>query len=237
MGRRPTPLVLWCFWSQTAVGQGFPLSSGASNDGRTKVAALRFFQEWTQRSSGDVLALRSQFSVGLNALDATINPNPPDGQFFDWRAQGQYVRLLAPDTLLVVRSSLQLSNTTLVSLEQFPLGGLYTVRGYRPDLLLTDNGVFASAEVRLPILRVDDVKGLLQIAPFVDYGIGWNNPSNLAGNPNPNTLFSVGLGLQWQMGDNFNARLDYGIPLTQFEVGGKTLQQQEVYFSLNYRLF
>jgi hemolysin activation/secretion protein len=224
--------------SQTALlGVGFPLSLGANNDGRTQVSALRFFQEWTQRGSQDVLALRSQFSLGLDAFDATVSPEPPDGRFFDWRGQGQYVRLLAPDTLLVLRSSLQLSANPLLSLEQFTLGGLYSVRGYRQDLLLVDNGIFASAEVRLPILRVDSVKGVLQVAPFVDVGVGWNNAENLIPTPNPNTLVSVGLGLQWQMGDRFNARLDWGIPLTQFEVQGNTLSEQELYFTVNYRLF
>jgi hemolysin activation/secretion protein len=208
------------------LGVGFPLSAGADDNGLTEVSAVRFFQEWTQRSSQDVLALRSQFSLGLGS-----------SQFFDWRGQGQYVRLLAPDTLLVLRSSLQLSTKPLVPLEQFSLGGLDSVRGYARDLLLTDNGVFASAEVRLPILRVDSVKGLLQLAPFVDFGIGWNDSSNTFPTPNQNSLFSAGLGLQWQMGDNFNARLDWGFPLTQFEVGGRPLQQQGLYFSMNYRLF
>jgi hemolysin activation/secretion protein len=221
----------------TLLGVGFPLSPGANNEGQTRISALRFFQEWTQRGSQDILALRSQFSLGLDAFDATINPEPPDSRFFDWQGQGQYVRLLAPDTLLVLRSSLQLSANPLVSLEQFTLGGLYNVRGYRQNLLLTDNGVFASAEVRLPILRVDSVKGVLQVAPFVDFGVGWNDSGNPIPTPNPNTLISVGLGLQWQMGDNFNARLDWGIPLTQFEVGGRTLQQQGLYFSVNYSLF
>ncbi len=208
------------------LGVGFPLSPGANDNGQTQVSALRFFQDWTQRSSLDVLALRSQFSVGLDG-----------DRFFDWRGQGQYVRLLAPDTLLVVRSSFQLSTTPLVPLEQFALGGLSSVRGYRQDLLLTDNGVFASAEVRFPILRVDSVKGLLQVVPFVDLGVGWNNSANTIPTTNPNTLASVGLGLQWQMGDNFNARLDWGFPLTQFEVGGKPLQQQGLYFTLSYSPF
>ncbi|MGA7935408.1 MAG: ShlB/FhaC/HecB family hemolysin secretion/activation protein [Kovacikia sp.] len=216
----------------TLLGVGFPLSPGANNEGQTEVSALRFFQDWTQRSSQDVLALRSQFSLGLGGSGATT----PNGQFFDWLGQGQYVRLLAPDTLLVLRSSFQLSTNPLVPLEQFALGGLYSVRGYRQDLLLTDNGVFASAEVRLPILRVDSVKGLLQVAPFLDFGVGWNDDRNPIPTPNPNTLVSLGLGLQWQMGDNFNARLDWGIPLTQFEVGGRTLEQQGLYFTLNYRL-
>jgi hemolysin activation/secretion protein len=209
----------------TLLGVGFPLSPGANDAGQTEVSALRFFQEWTQRSSQDVFALRSQFSLGTDG-----------SQFFDWRGQGQYVRLLAPDTLLVLRSSVQLSTNSLVPLEQFSLGGLDSVRGYAQDSLLTDNGAFASAEVRLPILRVDSVKGLLQVAPFVDFGAGWNNDRNAIPTPNQNALFSAGLGLQWQMGDNFNARLDWGFPLTQFEVGGKALQQQGLYFTMNYRL-
>jgi hemolysin activation/secretion protein len=147
------------------------------------------------------------------------------------------VRLLAPDTLLVLRSSFQLSANPLLSLEQFTLGGLYSVRGYRQDLLLTDNGVFASAEVRLPVLRVDSVRGVLQVAPFVDFGVAWNNPSNPISTPNPNTLASIGLGLQWQMGGRLDVRLDWGIPLTQFEVQGSTLSQQELNFSVKYVLF
>jgi hypothetical protein len=39
------------------------------------------------------------------------------------------------------------------------------------------------------------------------------------------------------MGDRFNARLDWGIPLTEFEVGGERLDQQELYFSVNCLLF
>ncbi len=221
----------------TLLGVGFPLSVGANDQGHTSISALRFFQEWTQRGAQDVFALRSQFSVGVDAFDATNNEEPPDSRFVEWQVQGQYVRLLARDTLLVLRSSVQLSNEPLLSLEQFALGGLYSVRGYRQNLLLTDNGVFASAEVRLPILRVESVSGVLQVVPFVDFGVGWNHENNPIPTPNPNTLVSVGLGLQWQMGDNFNARLDWGIPLTEFEVQGNTVPAQELYFTVNFSLF
>ena len=221
----------------TLLGVGFPLSPGANDEGQTRLWALRFFQEWTQRTTQDVFSLRSQFSFGLDAFDATTNEEPPDSSFFEWQGQGQYVRLLAPDTLLVLRSSAQLSSKPLLSLEQFALGGLYSVRGYRQNLLLTDNGVFASAEVRLPILRVDSVNGVLQVVPFADFGVAWNDDDNPIPTPNPNTLASVGLGLQWQMGDNFNARLDWGIPLTDFEVQSNTSSEQELYFTVNYSFF
>ncbi len=91
----------------TLLGVGFPLSAGANDKGETRVSAIRFFQDWTQRGSQDVLALRSEFSFGLDVFDSTNNEDAPDSRFFQWQGQGQYVRLLARDTLLVLRSSIQ----------------------------------------------------------------------------------------------------------------------------------
>lgn len=222
--------------SKTEVlGEDFPLSAGANDEGETRISALRLVQEYTQRSQQEVFAARSQFSLGLDIFNATVNDDPPDSRFFAWRGQGQYVRLLFPDSLLVVRSDLQFSTRALVPLEQFSLGGLSSVRGYRQDALLTDNGFFASAEVQLPILRVEKLEGVLQVVPFVDFGIGWNNSDNPE--PDPNSLVGVGLGLQCQVGNNFTARFDWGIPLTDVEDRDRTLQEQGLYFSVNYSPF
>lgn len=217
------------------LGKNRPLSAGADEEGETRISALRFFQEWSQRSPEDIFALRSQFSLGIDAFNATINGSPPDSQFFAWRGQGQYIRLLAPETLLVVRSDLQLATEALVPLEQIGLGGLRSVRGYRQDVLLTDNGFFSSAEVHLPVLRVEEMAGVLQVVPFIDFGIGWNSSDRV--DPDPNTLLGMGLGIQWQTGDRFSARLDYGIGLTDTEDGDRTLQEDGVYFSVNYSPF
>ncbi|MHC5933977.1 ShlB/FhaC/HecB family hemolysin secretion/activation protein [Nostoc sp.] len=212
------------------LGNGFPLSAGANEHGETRVFVLQFFQEYQQRDSQQALALRSQFNLGLDIFNATVNNEPPDTRFFSWRGQGQYVRLLAPQTLFVIRSDLQFSSRALVPLEQFGLGGLRSVRGYPQDILLTDNGFYGSAEVQLPVLRVEKVGGVLQLVPFIDFGVGWNSSGNA--DPNPNTLLGLGLGLQWQMGDRLNARLDYGIPLTDIQYKGRTLQEDGIYFSI-----
>lgn len=212
----------------------FPIL-GADDAGRTRISALRFTQEWTKRSAEEVFALRSQFSLGLGALGATINEVGPDSQFLSWRGQGQWIRLLAPETLLVVRTDVQLTGDELLSQEQIGLGGQQTVRGYRQDQLLTDSGVLASAEVRLPILRVEEVNGILHVVPFVDFGMGWNN--GIRPNPEQNILLSTGLGLQWQMQDNFFARLDWGIPLTNVNSSGNSLQENSLYFSLRFNPF
>ncbi|NEZ64913.1 ShlB/FhaC/HecB family hemolysin secretion/activation protein [Leptolyngbyaceae cyanobacterium CCMR0082] len=212
---------------------GFP-SPGADADGRTRLSALRFSQEWTQTGNREVLALFSEFSLGLDLLEATVNDNAPDSQFFAWRGQAQWVKLLAPETLLLLKGGLQLSGDDLLPLEEFGLGGQQTVRGYRQNVLLTDNGFSLSGEVRLPVFRAREINGLLQLAPFVDMGGGWNHNGT---NPDPNVLVSTGVGLLWQQGDRLTARLDWGIPLVDIDKRTSSLQENGLYFSINYRLF
>lgn len=222
--------------SQTSLlGVDFPLSPGANDDGETKITALRLFQEWTQRDAQQVFAVRSQFSLGLNLLDATAQDDGPDGQFLAWRGQAQWVRLLAPDWLFLARTDVQLANDVLLPLEQFSAGGFDSVRGYRQDRLLTDNGVFASAEFRIPVMRVPEIEGLLQVTPFLDFGTGWNHEGP---DPELSTLWGLGLGLRWEMGNNFTARLEYGIPLTEEnDRDGDTLQEKGWYFSIRWTPF
>nr|WP_242018279.1 ShlB/FhaC/HecB family hemolysin secretion/activation protein [Pseudanabaena sp. FACHB-1998] len=214
------------------LGGSIPFPSlGSDANGQTKVTALRFFQEYVRRSAEEVFAARSQLSLGLNALGATINAIAPDGQFLAWRGQTQYVRLLAPETLLFLRADLQLSDRPLLSQEQISLGGQDNLRGYRQDALLSDNGLLLSAEVRIPVLRIPEISGLLQVVPFVDFGTVWNQLANP--NPDPSTLASVGLGLRLQISDRLTMRLDLGIPLSRISADKKTLQENGIYFSIS----
>lgn len=224
--------------SQTELGIDdigpFPLSPGADEEGRTRVSALRFYQEWTERSSQHVLAARSQFSLGVGLFDATINEGAPDSQFLSWRGQGQWVRLLAPDFLLLVRGDVQLAPEGLLPLEQFGLGGQQSIRGYRQDALLTDNGALFSAEVRVPVLRIPEWDGLLQVVPFLDAGTAWNIDTP---DPDPRHLAGAGMGVLWQMGDTFSARLDVGFPLVSVESRESTWQENGIYFSVSFTPF
>ena len=236
-------LSLTAFWRESKsflLGTPFPFSLGANEDGETRIFALRFSQEWTRRNANSVFALRSEFSVGLDAFDATTNEQIPgveripDSRFFAWRGQAQWVGLLAPDALLVLRGGLQLANDALLPSEQFSVGGFNTVRGYRKDQLLTDNGLLASAELRLPIIKGFSESGIVQLVPFIDYGKGWNSFD--VPNPDPENLAAVGIGLLWQE-KNFTFRFDYGIPLIDTDSRDRTLQEQGLYFSLQWNLF
>jgi hemolysin activation/secretion protein len=210
-----------------------PLSAGSDDFGRTKLSTVRFFQDYTQRTSEDVIALRSQISLGLSGvLDSTVNLKSPDSSFVAWRGQLQYIRALAEDTLLVVSGSLQLADRALPAAEKFSIGGSQNGRGYRQDALVGDSGLNVSVEARFPILRVPELQGLLQIVPFIDLGSVWNQDSSTT--PTNNWILGTGLGLRWQMGDRLSAKLDYGLPLISTR---NNRQENSIYFSLSYKLF
>jgi hemolysin activation/secretion protein len=220
---------------ESFLGEPIPFpSSGADEEGRTRISALRFAQEWTQQGTRQVIAARSQFSIGLDAFDSTINEEGPDSRFLAWRGQAQWVRLLAPDTLLLIRGDMQLADGSLVPLEQFGLGGQQTIRAYRQDELLTDNGILLSGEVRLPIVRARRIDGLFQVVPFIDVGRGWNISEP---DPDTETLAAAGLGLLWQQGDRLTIRLDFGLPLVDVDRDGDSLQENGIYFSVVYTPF
>jgi hemolysin activation/secretion protein len=217
-----------------------PLSPGANLEGEIRTSTLSLGQEWLQRGREQVFLLRSQFNVGLDVFDAVITESEPNSQFFNWRGQLSYLRLLdtpqgtpAIGPTILLRSQLQLSADSLISTEQFSLGGGTTVRGYRQDALLTDNGFFISAELRLPIARLSRLNTTLQFSPFIDYGMGWNTGDEKS---EFDTLLGMGFGMLLQSEDRLSARLDWGIPLLN-EVEGSSWQENGVYLEFNYDLF
>ena len=221
--------------SLTLDGEPEALSRGADDDGETKISALRFFQEYTNRNSSQVFALRSQFSLGVNFFDATVNNgDTPDSNFLAWRGQAQYLKLLTSDLTLLLRSDFQAANRPLVPVEQFSIGGALSVRGYRQDVLLGDNGWFNSAEVRGTIWRIPQWETSLQLTPFIDLAQVWNSDDVTL---DTNTLLSTGIGLRMQVSDYLTARLDWGIPLVDLTTSGDSLQEDGIYFSAEFQPF
>jgi hemolysin activation/secretion protein len=216
---------------------GFPtLARGTDLEGVTKIAALQFVQEYSDRQEEYVLAFSSQFNIGINVFDATVNPEGiPDTHFLVWRGQAQYIQQLADETNLLLRGQLQLSDRPLVSLEQFRGGGASSVRGYRKDRTLADNGLFLSAELYQTIWKTTDGESSLTLSPFCDFSQVWNADDV---SPEVETLVSLGLGLQLLLGDTLAARVDWGIPLIQ-DTGFQenSLQDQGIYFSLEFKPF
>lgn len=215
--------------SRTFILDDIPFSfTNGAEQGKSRVTALRWGQEWIKRSDTNVIALRSQFSIGLDWFDATINDSAPDGDFFSWLGQFQWVEKLDEDVTFLFRTATQLTPDSLLPIEQFTLGGISTVRGYRQNLRVGDNAVIASSEVRFTLVRDDDW-GNLEVAPFVDFGTTWNNEGEVF---TPSTIASTGLSLRWQWQDSLFVRVDYGIPLVEVDNEGDSLQESGLSFSL-----
>lgn len=206
----------------------FPFSLG-TEDGRSKVRALRLSQEWIARRTRSVFVARSQFSLGLDIFNATVNNRGPSGEFLSWLGQVQWVKQLSSaGDLLVTQAGTQLTPDSLLTQERFSLGGANTVRGYIPNQIVADSGVFGSVEYRLPLTRRI---GTVQLTPFIDGGVGWNasDPS-----PSQSSLAAIGIGLRWQKND-VNAKIDFGIPLISAPNTGSVLQNAGLFFSVEYR--
>jgi hemolysin activation/secretion protein len=103
---------------------------------------------------------------------------------------------------------------------------------------LSDNGALLSIEARIPAWRTDTEQ--LQVIPFFDVGTSWNNTTgkNTGITVFTGTLASIGLGIQYQLEDRLNARLDWGVPLIPADTNSnlETWQENGFYFSINYRL-
>ena len=116
----------------------------------------------------------------------------------------------------------------------FGIGDFGSVRGYRQDQLLTDNGIFASAEVQIPIAQIRN-KGNHHSGRSL-CGL-WQRLENAGENPDPGTLASLGLGLQFRQSARLTARVDWGIPLISVESRNRTWQENDLYFYVVYNAF
>lgn len=150
--------------SQTFILNDIPFSfTEGPENGESRVTVIRFSQDWLKRNANSVLAARSQFSFGIDAIDATVNDSGTDGRFFSWIGQFQWVQRLSPRILMLAKINTQLTGDSLLSLEKISIGGVDTVRGYSQNQLVADNGVVGSLEVRIPL--ASNVESI-QLIPF-----------------------------------------------------------------------
>ena len=205
-----------------------------TEDGISTTTVVKFSQDYIKRQPTGAWSLRSQFSFGTDWFDATQNSGDiPDGQFWSWLGQIQRVRLLNPNNLLVVQADVQLTPDSLLPSQQFVIGGGQSLRGFRQNARSADNGIRFSVEDRITLARDEAGDAVFQIAPFFDMGTVWNsnNPNML---PNQKFLAGLGLGVWWQMEKGLTLRFDYAIPLVDLEDRGDNLQDDALYFDINY---
>jgi hemolysin activation/secretion protein len=198
----------------------FSFSPGA-DEGQSDLSLLRFTQDWLHRGRTRAVSAASTFTLGLNVLGATHDDEEPDGQFLAWLGQAEVVQRLFGEAggALAIRGTVQLSEDPLLASEQFAIGGLGSVRGYRVNEHVRDNGWAFSVEYRQPVLAwlVPDPErrpegATLELVPFFDAGSAWNHHRFREARE---TIASAGLGLRATLPPWLAAELYWGLPLVE----------------------
>ncbi len=192
-------------------GSSFSFPESGAVDGVTTVSMLRFLADFVHRERSQVIAARSLLTVGLSVLGARSSGTSlvgkfPDGEFVAWLGQFQWARRFDFMRLQAIfRTDVQLTNDPVPTLEQLTVGGHLTVRGYRENQLVRDQGVISSLELRVPLWHRE--RPILELAPFAD--IGWSD-NRKRSNPDPDFLASVGVGLRWSITPKLRAQAYWG---------------------------
>ncbi len=213
----------------------FPLPGAP--DGRTRLATLRLVADAVHRKPGQVIALRSVANVGLDALGATRSDGDlPDSRFWSWNAQVQVARRVTEqDIELVGRAALQLTDRRVFGLAQFALGGYPSVRGYRQNRTVRDEGVVGGIEARIPIWR-DAIDGQprVQLVPFFDGGRAWSRRQS-SDLQRAESLASTGIGLRARITDHALAEFYWGLPILSDgpRADQSALQDEGIHFRIS----
>ncbi|MDZ7750208.1 MAG: ShlB/FhaC/HecB family hemolysin secretion/activation protein [Gammaproteobacteria bacterium] len=174
--------------------QGVPLTIGS--DVRTRPVSLSYIGRW------DGAPWNGGFDVGYHRNLQSGNHNDDrDYQAVtngfghsSWdalRVTADIERQLPSDWLFRGRLAAQYANETLVSGEQFGLGGATNVRGFEEREISGDNGVRVNLEAWAPELS-SNLEGLL----FLDHG--WlERERTVAGVKGTESVSSAGVGLRW----------------------------------------
>ncbi len=221
------------------LGIPFSFTPGTTAQGKAVISVLRFAQEWVNRNPNQVLSARSRFSLGIDTLGATVNSTSsvPDGQFFSWLGQVQGAHRFDPTGIQVIgRMDLQLANDRLFPLEQYAMGGRFTVRGYRENSLVRDDAFLVSIESRIPVLPSVLGGETVQFAPFIDVGRSWDAKGNTT---LPKTLASIGAGLRFSFRQQAHpllqhmyANVYWGQQLNHIPDSNTNLQDHGVHFQV-----
>jgi hemolysin activation/secretion protein len=172
---------------------------------KEEITTLRLLTEAVYRGRNNVFAARSLLTQGLDARGGAANQVTTD-----WLGQLQWVsRFGGLGIESVARVDVQLAADPLVAIEQFAIGGHDTVRGYRENETIRDQGAIGSVEIRLPLWRSEDASSGLKLAPFVDVAHGWNHRDSLFGSE-ARTIIGAGVGLRLALTRYSRAQLYWG---------------------------
>ena len=228
--------------ASTLLGMPFSFSPG-DVAGRATGSAVSLGIEWTRQLGVAGLAARGVIRAGVDALDATrfdagtVPADWPDSDFVALLGQLQYARQIGwRNSRLLARGSLQAAQDPLLAMYKLPIGGRFSVRGYRENQFVRDNGIAASIEYQFPLL-VDEAgrpREQLKLAVFADHGVSWDKDDALL-TGRKERITSLGLGLLWDPLPGLHAELYWGDALDETTRPHDSLQDRGYHYEVTFR--
>ena len=221
-------------------GAPFSFSPGSVN-GVTDVEALRAELDYLRRDANAVMAVSGIASFGLAGSGSDLpGPTVPSPRFEVVLVRTSYLvrlpRLFAGGVELRVGADGQWSDGPLYVSEQFSAGG-DTVRGYRQNDLLADEGLRGSIEIYCPIgfghglcdRRATDWKSI-RLSLFTD---GAYMHNHAAAQPRPSGIGAIGLAIAWSPNRAITAEVSYApLRLSEHRLGPLDIQDRGFQFGL-----
>lgn len=173
----------------------------------------------TNYGDSSVVYQKHSYRIGgtKNALGDTTD-------FNKYLFNGIYQKAYKHGQMLSGRLDAQRSSKNYLSTgEQFYIGGMYSVRGYKESLLGGDHGYAASIEYSVPITKDHTAS----IFTFFDYGSVFGDSAL-----DDHILAGTGLGVRATIDKNIYTSLVLGVPL-QRDLNGTEVSKTRLHFMLN----
>lgn len=172
--------------------------------------------------------MRNEVGIGLDMFGGKNNANTglsragAGTQFFRYTGSLTRIQKMPWKTFGVFRAMGQLSQNRLSAIEQFQLGGTFTVRGYKEGRVIGDQGMFLSGEWHVPAFMIPEswnipktnynLRDNIQFVTFADFGgVFVNKP--VAGVERSEYVLGAGVGVRARLTDYLVGRIDLGFPV------------------------
>lgn len=178
-------------------------------------------------------------SKGFDIFDSTKtgseNLTREEGHSDFTKVTTQMLRLqqLAPSWMLLGALSAQYSFEKLLASEEFGVGGSQYGRAYDPSEITGDQGFAFKLELQKALQVKKKYLRDLQAYTFFDFGKIWNRIPTSTGLETED-LFSLGLGVRFNVTENISGYLEWDKPLDQ-QVASEGSKDGRFFFSLTAR--
>jgi hemolysin activation/secretion protein len=169
-------------------------------------------------------------------MPASYAPTKSDLDYLKYNVALSRQQKIYKDWSVLLRAGGQWTDKSLISNEQFALGGVNSVRGYKEGEVYGDTGWCASIEPHIPAVELGNFTDDGESAPlwfrawtFVDYGEAYLTDA-ASGSHKRFQLWGAGIGGMATIGKFFDARLTLAWPL--MDTPGTKAGRMGMFFSV-----